>query len=420
MKAAAPKYAGIDRKDRFLILSSVAVGLLSTVGGNWEGLTALWGLIPLLWLETGSRLSAFCVPFAFYPALSRGIVPGAAVFFRDGSLIRAFILWLSSAAALSLPWGFLWTPIHARMRPVKNAWKILCAVAVSAIPPLGLIGWGSPLVAAGAVFPGTGWAGLALLLLLYAGSALSPGLRRLMILLLLLSAPFLTLPPAPEKRTLGDVTIYGINTAFGRVASGSGDFDAQYERERMVFRYLREMKNNAELEGTDIVVLPETLIGRMNPSVRRRWKRFFDRISDANGPAFIVGAEIPTDRGMKYNNTMVVFNGEEPPQTALQQIPVPFSMYRGPFGSTGAKMYLSSFGERSTLTLKGKKFGVLICYEQFLVWPFLTILSRRPDAILAPSNLWWCRETSLPGIQSGTMWMLGRLFGLPVIPVVNK
>jgi apolipoprotein N-acyltransferase len=122
---------------------------------------------------------------------------------------------------------------------------------------------------------------------------------------------------------------------------------------------------------------------------------------------------------MKYDNTMTSFEGNGEHQAAKQRFPVPFSMYR-PFGETGANAYLSSLGEVSTLTIKGKKLGALICYEQFLTWPFLSLLSQTPDVILAPSNLWWCKYTSLPGIQEATVRLWARLFGVPVVICSNR
>jgi hypothetical protein len=91
-------------KEKCLILVSIVCGILSSAfGERWISLTGLCGLIPFLWLETKSRRTAFLVTFVFYLTFSRGIVAGAYVFFRDGSLIRAFVLWVSSAFALALP-----------------------------------------------------------------------------------------------------------------------------------------------------------------------------------------------------------------------------------------------------------------------------------------------------------------------------
>jgi apolipoprotein N-acyltransferase len=134
---------------------------------------------------------------------------------------------------------------------------------------------------------------------------------------------------------------------------------------------------------------------------------------------FIAGGEIPTDRGRKYDNTMISFEGEGKSQIALQRFPVLLSMYK-PFGDEGANAYLSSLGELSLMEIRGKRLGFLVCYEQFLTWPFLSFMSQKPDVIVAPANLWWCKDTSLPGIQTAAVRLWARLFGVPVAACANR
>jgi hypothetical protein len=122
---------------------------------------------------------------------------------------------------------------------MKKVLGVTLGVLVSIPPPLGLIGWGNSLVGAGLFFPGLGWFGLVLMLDLYAEAAQSKKLRRAFIVMVLLAVPFLTLPAVSERVTVKGVTILGLDTSFGRVASGSGDFDTQYKRERIVFQYIR-------------------------------------------------------------------------------------------------------------------------------------------------------------------------------------
>jgi apolipoprotein N-acyltransferase len=402
-------------KDRILLLAAVLFGLVSTSFAPLE-FVGLWALFPLLWLEAESRRSASLTVFAFYLSISRGILPGACVFFRDGSFIRAFVLWIFSAAALTAPWGFLWLPQDSRF--LKRTWRPIAAILASVPPPLGLIGWGNPLTAAGLFFPGWGCLGLVFMLSFYIGAVLNRKLRRSLVVVILVGVSFLKLPASSDITMLGDIKILGIDTSFGRMASGSGDFDAQYERELKVFQSIRDLERNGVLDGVDVAILPETIIGRMNPSVRRRWEQFLDPFAE-KGTVFAAGAEIPTNKGMSYDNVMVTFEGEKKHQMAKQRFPVPFSMYR-PFSDTGANGYLSSSSHISTITLKGGKFGFIVCYEQFLIWPFLSLLSRSPDVIVAPSNLWWCKDTSLPGIQAATVRLWAASFGVPVIVSVNQ
>jgi apolipoprotein N-acyltransferase len=319
------------------------------------------------------------------------------VFFQDGSIIRSLTLWILSAAALAAPFGLLWN----ENSKYRRAFGVVLAIVASIPPPLGLIGWGNPLTAAGLFFPGFGWFGSVLMLDLYAEAALSIKLRRVLITLVLVVTPFLGVPAIGERLTVGGVAIQTVNTPFGRMASGSGDFDTQYEREQMVFQHINAKKRSGDFEGVDLVVLPETIIGRMNPTTLKRWERFFSYFAK-KGTIFIAGGEIPTDSGMKYDNVMVSFEGEEKRQIAKQRVPVPVSMFL-PFSKNGANAYMSSLGEISIMEVYGKKLGFLVCYEQFLTWPLLSLLSQKPDVIVAPANLWWCKGTSLPAIRSAAL-----------------
>lgn len=344
--------------------------------------------------------------FFFYLVLSRGIVPGAYVFFRDGSLIRALVLWVSSAIGLALPYAILY-PAQSSSK-LSRAIRLVLVVLASAVPPLGLIGWGSPLVAAGLFFPAMGWIGLGFLLVLYGFAATW---RRFRLVLFFVALALTSVVPvvnvAPPANWIG------IDTEFGKLASGSADFDEHFQRERRVFAELLRKKRNREFSSVDVVLLPETLIGRMNPTTRKRWKDFLNSLGDKT--IFILGAEIP--RGRKYDNVMVAFNDPEE-QTAIQRCPVPFSMYR-PFSQWGANAAILSCGENSMMFFSGQKTGFLICYEQFLTWPFLTLMAFNPRMLAAPANFWWCRDTTLRAVRERTLKLLSALFDIPLVSTVN-
>jgi apolipoprotein N-acyltransferase len=122
---------------------------------------------------------------------------------------------------------------------------------------------------------------------------------------------------------------------------------------------------------------------------------------------------------MKYDNVMVPFGADGKRQNAKQRFPVPFSMFQ-PFSGKGANAYLSSLGDVSIIEIQGNKLGFLVCYEQFLTWPVLTLMTRKPDVIAAPSNLWWCKGTSLPGIQRAAARFWAKLFGASLVTTVNQ
>ena len=397
-----------NHKDRCLIFTAFFVGFFSSFfdekcGGKW---IALWSLMPLFWMETRSRCSGFFVALLFYLSVSRGIVPGASIFFRDGSLVRAIVLWILSAVALAIPWGLLW-------RKTGCSLVSIVALCASVPPPLGLIGWGNPLTASGFFFPGSGWYGLMLMFTLYTMAAAYRSFRFFLIIFVpVLICCLNANTPLPSE------VMRGVNTSFGRMASGSGDFEMQHERERQVFTLLRRMLRNGEYEGVKVVILPETLIGRIYPTTLRRWEKALEPIVNA-GISFMIGAEVATDQGRKYDNVMFFFERGNVHRKTIQRFPVPFSMYR-PFSGRGANASIGSLGKDSVLELNGKKIGFLICYEQFLCWPVLTLMLHNPDVLATPANLWWCKDTSLPTIRCGVIRLWAALFGVSVVDAVNR
>jgi apolipoprotein N-acyltransferase len=92
-------------------------------------------------------------------------------------------------------------------------------------------------------------------------------------------------------------------------------------------------------------------------------------------------------------------------------------MYRGPFAKTGANLHLLDDG---ILELPdGRTSAVIICYEAFLTWPYLVSMIHRPGMIISNSNLWWCRETSLPATQKTVVSLWALTFGVPVVSARN-
>jgi apolipoprotein N-acyltransferase len=124
--------------------------------------------------------------------------------------------------------------------------------------------------------------------------------------------------------------------------------------------------------------------------------------------AVIFGAELPAGDGLKYDNAAVMLQKGEI-TASFQRIPVPYSMYRGPFAKTGANLHLFDDGVISLPD--GRRSAVVICYEAFLSWPILRSMWSEPDVIIVVSNLWWCRQTSLPSTMERTITLWGKLFG---------
>lgn len=122
--------------------------------------TQWWVLpLPLIWVASRTRLAAFLLWLGYYLAGARDVPVIFACFFPESWSGWGVATWLIHAALLSLPWAVFWREKPTTRRAILSA---VAALLVTTLPPLGILGWLSPLLLAGEAFPGTGWVGLGL------------------------------------------------------------------------------------------------------------------------------------------------------------------------------------------------------------------------------------------------------------------
>jgi apolipoprotein N-acyltransferase len=282
-------------------------------------------------------------------------------------------------------------------------------LTVYVLPPFSLIGIINPLMASGTIFRGWGFAGMLIMLSIYTLCAVS---RKISFVFLCIIWFFTVLPPNDWHEPPAPEGIAAVDTSFGRLGSGSFNFERDYERANMVFSELRNRIGKDV--SADIVILPETIAGRLNDTGLALWGNEIRKLFPDK--AVIFGAELPTGDGRKYDNALLMLHDGEITVTR-QRIPVPRSMYRGPFSETGANLHLTDSG---ILRLPdGRSAAIIVCYEAFLTWPFIVSMSHKPDVIICAANLWWCRETSLPVTQKNSVTLWALTFGVPAVFVRN-
>jgi apolipoprotein N-acyltransferase len=70
--------------------------------------------------------------------------------------------------------------------------------------------------------------------------------------------------------------------------------------------------------------------------------------------------------------------------------------------------------------VQNRRVAILICYEQLLVWPFLSSAAENPTILITAANDYWAKNTPIPQIQEASAAAWARLFRLPVLSAVNQ
>lgn len=354
------------------------------LGAAWF-LPGLWGpglsvLLLVLLTTTTSRRTRFAVALAYYLVGSAGISAGAANFFGPGHLGLGIALWLSSATLLALPW------IAAR-----GAVGVLFAILATALPPLGMIGWLSPMTAAGVVLPGFGIIGLVVFLAI----AAAIGGRHWRILvglsIIALAANVVYSPPAPPSQWEGYTTH----------VHPTGSFLTEVDQ-------VASWANEARVLRAAVTLFPEDAAGDWLTGTKAQLEAAVPA-----GKTWLVGASQPLGKG-QWGDAIISVTPAGSHLLFMAPFTVPVSMWH----PWKAGSYPILWWE-SARQVDGKRTWASICYSQLLPWVWVEGLLQRPELILAPRNDWWARGTGIPGIQTSSTAAWSRLVGVPFLQATN-
>lgn len=394
-------------------LACSLVGGLFGYSGDWWALPFAMAVL-LGWGMASSRLMAFMVVFVYYLAASRGLFQGGAIFFAS-SLSPGSFSWGWGLFVLVVPSALLagtWVACWGRR---GIGYRAVIALLLVSLPPIGFLGWTNPMAGAGVWLPGTGWVGLALSLVAAAliarlgqiigrawggaGNAFTRNEQLCAALCLLVSvgalAVYTSSPPA--RAPAGWV---GIDTQVGR----SDDYQA--------IRQVQQSVERAVEEGGRFILLPEAVGGSWELN-HFYWKHVDQQLLNLDA-AVLVGAEARLDEVRRTNGLFGL--GAARGLEVAQRLPVPLGMW-APWSKS--RHIVSDWTNSGIVDFGGHRAMVLICYEQFLVWPVLASVGYKPDVVLASANLWWASQTSLPAMQAATVRSWSRLFNMSVVQATN-
>jgi hypothetical protein len=371
------------------------VGGIFTGAVGWSGHTlalAASVIFPALWAFAPTRMVAALVALAHFLAASRGLPEGVAIFYGS-DMSMGLALWLVASLMFVGAHAALWTSTNGWQPPARYA---IAAILMS-IPPFGIVGWASPITAAGVLFPGWGWLGLAAT----AVGLLAMTTRYWPIATLVMGGAFAwsvanwTAPAAPEGWV-------GIDTSFQ--FSEAGQY-ADYAQHMATIGMVKQ----AAGQGARTVVLPESAFGIWTATTERLWTREL-----AGLDVVVNGGAIVIDR-TGYDNVMVEVSGEGAAVIYRERMPVPVSMWQ-PWTTGGANAH---FFANPVAEFAGVRIAPLICYEQLIIWPVLQSMLYGPEVIVATGNGWWTGQTNIVAIQRASAEAWAALFGLPLVMAFN-
>ncbi|SMG61012.1 Apolipoprotein N-acyltransferase [Paraburkholderia susongensis] len=368
--------------------------------------------LPAAWSRLRGRLAAFTIWASYYLTGARDIPVVCERFFagyheltRPIALTLGIALWLLQAIVLALPWTIL-KPDPAASA-MSHAWRTALAALVVTVPPVGIIGWLSPLYVASALYPGWQLAGMILgIATLSAAASRQCGPRAWLACAVLAAlsvcAHWQWVPPAPPAGWTA------VDTTLGRFDQST--YSSLYARTLQ----LRTIVHRTFAGDARVVILPEEIAGLWRPAMALWWRPDIERMRAA-GQTLVVGMDITVSTTpLRYTDSAVVTGTGRGRLDSRQ--PVPVALWR-PGGQMSA---IRGYIGQPYLTIAGRRAAMSLCYEDLLWWPHWRALMDRPDVVISQSNGWFDADLALAGIQQQGIASVARLAGAPLLRATNR
>ena len=334
--------------------------------------------------------------FQGYWAPAGGGAPGPDV------MVLAVGAWIGASLLLAVPWVF------------ASTWpRALLALALTALPPLGLIGWESPLNAAGVFFPNSGWIGLGLTVIAIALLADLPrrrthsgiGLPLLAPIAIALNIGYCPLPPPPDW--------LGVDTHIQPARWNVG-------REITNWQAILADGTRGNRRDEPVLVFGEGLLDDWWPGTQQYIADGMRFNGVSRHSTWLIGASA------YGHDALVAVRPGHPirrPQTRAAAVLIGGDWL--PWSHSTHIHGLRPAWWQHTFALDGQRVWASICAEQLFSWTWLEALAAdhgptAPTLILAVSNAWWAPPgNAAPAIQAASTAAWARLMGVPVISAVN-
>ncbi len=379
-----------------LLIALGAIPGLAWILGGAGPVGPLLSVLLVAVVATGRNpVERLTAALAYYATGCWPIVGAVAGYWGTGHAVVGLMAWAACSVGLAMPWAL-----------AANWRGLLFALAATALPPLGVIGWLSPLNAAGILFPGMGWIGLALAVgsMLAMHSALAsqgrPGRFA--------GASWWTLLSAV-------IVAIGANALASPAPAPPGWVGVQTHILPSKGNVLRAIQNDqsiidaglAQCKGARVVIFPEAVLENWLPGTRQQ---FADAVPP--GQIWLIGAQTG-----RRDAVVAVTHGRATEMPLAKAA----GLLLGGDWQPWKKDTLRPTWVQHVFALGGARVWAALCVEQVQPWTWLEALWRQPGVILAMSNDWWApRGSAAPVIQEGSTKAWARLMGLPILWAVNR
>ena len=372
-------------------VAGALLGCCWLLGDGLLGPLASFALVPLVAAQKSAR-KRWIAALGYYAAGSVPVVAAVMGYWGADHATLGVAAWLGSSLLLSAPWM------------LAGRWPgALGALALTALPPLGVIGWLSPLNAAGVLFPGLSWIGLGLLCLGFIAMYASAHRRRIAILTVIgsvaIASNLLYAEPSPPSGWTGTDT---------HLAPSRGNMiETIQNNERLIDAGILQGK------GAQVVIFPEAILDDWWPGTRQQLA-----MAAPPGQIWILGAET-----VSSDAVVRVTQGHADAEPLVRSAGL---ILGGNWLPWSSETLQPAWWQR-LFVIDGRHVWAALCVEQLQPWTWFEAMIQRPDVILAMSNGWWARPAgaTIPAgaglaIERASAHAWARLLDLPVVWAVNQ
>ncbi len=396
-----------------MLLLAQCLGAATIAAVAWidtESLLPLLSLLalPALIFSARNRFNAFLIALTYYAVGARAVPHIIYIFFPQQSMTVSVVAWLLHASLLALIWTLAFQSFSHS--PWRRSIGVMLALIILTLPPIGLFHWGTPLMAAGLLYPGWQAPGILLTLLVISSLAVASYRTRFLNSMIAVSMALAVFANVFYLEPQTPATWRAISLELGRTPKLWSDEMLQ-QRQWLVNKAMQELDS-----GAKVVIFPEAITGSDHRPQDELWQAVVMKAKQLDATV-LVGEESWDGNRSGFSNALVGYGvlGGTGKVVVSSKVPMPVGDWK--FGlEKGANTDI--FGS-DLLTLHGLTVSFSMCYEDLLLWTHRGLLMGRADLMISSANQWPSRGTSSERAQDISRKALARMAGVPLLIAKN-